>query len=77
MRRGLHSCRWASRDPPALLLSGLLGAAQRPLLDSVRFASKKAGGSSKNLGGKSPGRRFGFKKQDGNDHYSHVFLITC
>ncbi|KAM6951857.1 large ribosomal subunit protein bL27m [Aplochiton taeniatus] len=35
-------------------------------MDSIRFASKKAGGSSKNLGGKSPGRRYGFKKQDGN-----------
>lgn len=39
------------------------------LLDSVRFASKKAGGSSKNLGGKSPGKRYGFKKQDGINHF--------
>ncbi|KAJ0016394.1 hypothetical protein NQD34_014684 [Periophthalmus magnuspinnatus] len=46
--------------------TGLLLPSQCLLLDSVRFASKKAGGSSKNLGGKSPGRRYGFKKQDGN-----------
>uniref|UniRef100_A0AAQ4P328 small monomeric GTPase n=1 Tax=Gasterosteus aculeatus aculeatus TaxID=481459 RepID=A0AAQ4P328_GASAC len=44
--------------------AGLLGPGQAALLDSVRSASKKAGGSSKNLGGKSPGRRHGFKKQD-------------
>ncbi|KAM6899069.1 large ribosomal subunit protein bL27m [Lycodopsis pacificus] len=46
--------------------AGLLVPGQTSLLDSVRFASKKAGGSSKNVGGKSPGRRYGFKKQDGN-----------
>lgn len=50
-----------------LLVSGLLGPGQAALLDSVRSASKKAGGSSKNLGGKSPGRRHGFKKQDGKN----------
>lgn len=49
-----------------LLVSGLLVPAQSSVLDSVRCASKKAGGSSKNLGGKSPGQRYGFKKQDGN-----------
>lgn len=48
---------------------------QYSLLDSVRFASKKAGGSSKNLGGKSPGRRFGFKKQDG--HFVHAGNILA
>uniref|UniRef100_A0A8C6M6K8 Uncharacterized protein n=1 Tax=Nothobranchius furzeri TaxID=105023 RepID=A0A8C6M6K8_NOTFU len=31
-------------------------------LASVRFASKKSGGSTKNTGGNSPGRRYGFKK---------------
>ncbi|XP_030257093.1 large ribosomal subunit protein bL27m [Sparus aurata] len=46
--------------------AGLLVPGQSSLLESVRFASKKSGGSSKNLGGKSPGRRYGFKKQDGN-----------
>lgn len=45
---------------------GLWGSGQSSLLVSVRFASKKAGGSTKNVGGKSPGRRYGFKKQDGN-----------
>ncbi|KAM9336278.1 large ribosomal subunit protein bL27m [Symphorus nematophorus] len=46
--------------------AGLLVPGQSSLIDSVRSASKKAGGSTKNLGGKSPGRRYGFKKQDGN-----------
>ncbi|KAK7919098.1 hypothetical protein WMY93_010382 [Mugilogobius chulae] len=46
------------------------------LLDWVRFASKKAGGSSKNLGGKSPGRRYGFKKQDGNFVHAGNILAT-
>lgn len=32
---------------------------------AVRFASKKSGGSSKNRGGKSPGKRYGFKKTEG------------
>ena len=50
-----------------LLLAGVLVPGQTSLIDSVRFASKKAGGSSKNVGGKSPGRRYGFKKQDGNN----------
>lgn len=52
-------------DLQRLLVSGVLMPGQLFLLDSVRFASKKAGGSSKNVGGKSPGRRYGFKKQDG------------
>ncbi|XP_004446620.1 large ribosomal subunit protein bL27m isoform X2 [Dasypus novemcinctus] len=37
---------------------------------TVRYASKKTGGSSKNLGGKSPGKRFGIKKMEG--HYVHA-----
>ncbi|KFO34960.1 39S ribosomal protein L27, mitochondrial [Fukomys damarensis] len=37
---------------------------------AVRCASKKTGGSSKNLGGKSPGKRFGIKKMEG--HYVHA-----
>lgn len=49
-----------------LSVLGLSVPAQSCFLNSVRFASKKAGGSSKNLGGKSPGRRYGVKKQDGN-----------
>ncbi|KAI4900306.1 hypothetical protein NFI96_010577 [Prochilodus magdalenae] len=45
--------------------AGILTSCQTPaVLVSTRFASKKSGGSSKNLGGKSPGRRYGFKKQD-------------
>lgn len=56
------------------LISGLLVPGQLSLLDSVRFASKKAGGSSKNLGGKSPGRRYGFKKQDGSSKQLYPYL---
>ncbi|XP_020788963.2 39S ribosomal protein L27, mitochondrial [Boleophthalmus pectinirostris] len=56
--------------------AGLLLPGQSLLLDSVRFASKKAGGSSKNLGGKSPGRRYGFKKQDGNFVRAGYILAT-
>ncbi|KAK9530810.1 hypothetical protein VZT92_012291 [Zoarces viviparus] len=56
--------------------AGLLVPGQTSLLDSVRFASKKAGGSSKNVGGKSPGRRYGFKKQDGNYVHAGNILAT-
>lgn len=42
----------------------LLGPPQAASL-AVRYASKKTGGSSKNLGGKSPGKRFGLKKMEG------------
>uniref|UniRef100_A0A2K5ZDP7 Mitochondrial ribosomal protein L27 n=1 Tax=Mandrillus leucophaeus TaxID=9568 RepID=A0A2K5ZDP7_MANLE len=37
---------------------------------AVRYASKKTGGSSKSLGGKSSGRRLGIKKMEG--HYVHA-----
>ncbi|XP_069544022.1 large ribosomal subunit protein bL27m isoform X1 [Brachyistius frenatus] len=60
----------------SLLVSGLLTPAQSSLLVSLRFASKKAGGSSKNVGGKSPGRRYGFKKQDGNFVHAGNILAT-
>ncbi|XP_035527719.1 39S ribosomal protein L27, mitochondrial [Morone saxatilis] len=56
--------------------AGLLVPAQCALLDSVRFASKKSGGSSKNLGGRSAGRRYGFKKQDGNFVHAGNILAT-
>uniref|UniRef100_A0A3B3DTP4 Large ribosomal subunit protein bL27m n=1 Tax=Oryzias melastigma TaxID=30732 RepID=A0A3B3DTP4_ORYME len=56
--------------------AGLLIPAQSSLLDLLRFASKKAGGSSKNVGGKSPGRRYGFKKQDGNFVHAGNILAT-
>ncbi|XP_060242891.1 large ribosomal subunit protein bL27m isoform X2 [Meriones unguiculatus] len=41
-----------------------------PAALAIRYASKKTGGSSKNLGGRSPGKRFGIKKMDG--HYVHA-----
>ncbi|CAJ1080536.1 S ribosomal protein L27%2C mitochondrial [Xyrichtys novacula] len=56
--------------------TGLLVPGQPALLDWVRFASKKSGGSSKNVGGKSPGRRYGFKKQDGNFVHAGNILAT-
>uniref|UniRef100_H0XXX2 Large ribosomal subunit protein bL27m n=1 Tax=Otolemur garnettii TaxID=30611 RepID=H0XXX2_OTOGA len=37
---------------------------------AIRNAYKKTGGSSKNLGGKSSGKRFGIKKMEG--HYVHA-----
>uniref|UniRef100_UPI00398E5EA5 large ribosomal subunit protein bL27m n=1 Tax=Pristiophorus japonicus TaxID=55135 RepID=UPI00398E5EA5 len=43
---------------------------------TVRYASKKAGGSSKNLGGKSPGRRYGWKKGDGDFVHTGNILAT-
>ncbi|XP_053309314.1 39S ribosomal protein L27, mitochondrial [Spea bombifrons] len=42
----------------------------------TRGASKKAGGSSKNHGGKSPGRRYGFKKLDGDFVHAGNILAT-
>nr|XP_019938451.1 PREDICTED: 39S ribosomal protein L27, mitochondrial [Paralichthys olivaceus]XP_019938452.1 PREDICTED: 39S ribosomal protein L27, mitochondrial [Paralichthys olivaceus] len=56
--------------------AGLLAPHQSFLLESVRFASKKSGGSCKNVGGKSPGRRYGFKKQDGNPVHAGNILAT-
>nr|XP_046233621.1 39S ribosomal protein L27, mitochondrial [Scatophagus argus] len=57
-------------------VSGLLVPGQSSLLDSVRFASKKAGGSCRNQGGRKPGRRYGFKKQDGNFVHAGNILAT-
>ncbi|KAG9268070.1 39S ribosomal protein L27, mitochondrial [Astyanax mexicanus] len=42
----------------------------------TRLASKKAGGSSKNLGGKSPGRRYGFKQHEGDFVHAGYILAT-
>ncbi|KAL6475566.1 hypothetical protein MHYP_G00166060 [Metynnis hypsauchen] len=56
---------------------GLLTSYQTPaVVVSTRCASKKAGGSSKNLGGKSPGRRYGFKKQEGDFVHAGNILAT-
>ncbi|KAK6478422.1 39S ribosomal protein L27 [Huso huso] len=54
--------------------AGLLSL--QPTAGPVRYASKKAGGSTKNLGGKSPGRRYGFKKTDGNFVHAGNVLAT-
>lgn len=42
----------------------------------ARGASKKAGTSSKNLGGKSAGKRYGFKKLDGEFVHAGNILAT-
>ncbi|XP_037102614.1 39S ribosomal protein L27, mitochondrial isoform X2 [Syngnathus acus] len=57
-------------------IAGLLDPGQFFLLSSLRFASKKAGGSSKNHGGKSAGKRYGLKKQDGNFVHAGNILAT-
>ncbi|XP_018090792.1 39S ribosomal protein L27, mitochondrial [Xenopus laevis] len=63
----LSLCRCVSRGfvapPPVSLLV-------------AREASKKAGGSSKNKGGKSPGRRYGYKKLDGDFVHAGNILAT-
>lgn len=64
------------KNSSVLLVIGLFVSSPVCMLDSVRFASKKSGGSSKNLGGKSPGRRYGFKKQDGNVYTRCLLTIS-
>ncbi|KAM7382196.1 hypothetical protein PAMA_012859 [Pampus argenteus] len=56
--------------------AGLLVPGQSCLLESVRFASKKSGTACKSKGGKSPGHRYGFKKQDGNFVHAGNILAT-
>uniref|UniRef100_A0A8B9NR43 Ribosomal protein L27 n=1 Tax=Apteryx owenii TaxID=8824 RepID=A0A8B9NR43_APTOW len=51
-------------------------SAPRTSLVAVRCASKKAGGSSKNLGGRSPGKRYGAKKVDGTFVHAGNILAT-
>ncbi|XP_061564657.1 39S ribosomal protein L27, mitochondrial [Cololabis saira] len=58
------------------LRAGLLVPSKSVLTDSVRFASKKAGGSSKNLGGKSAGRRYGLKKSESDFVHAGNILAT-
>ncbi|NXF05723.1 RM27 protein, partial [Smithornis capensis] len=43
---------------------------------AVRWASKKAGGSTKNLGGRSPGKRYGVKKGEGAFVHAGNILAT-
>ncbi|XP_018617244.1 large ribosomal subunit protein bL27m [Scleropages formosus] len=49
---------------------------QSQLAVFARFASKKAGGSSKNYGSGSPGRRYGYKRMDGNFVHAGNILAT-
>ncbi|KAM6163614.1 large ribosomal subunit protein bL27m [Rhynchocyon petersi] len=55
-------------------VAALLSPPQATAL-AVRYASKKTGGSSKNLGGKSPGKHYGIKKMEG--HYVHAGNIIA
>ncbi|XP_061232830.1 large ribosomal subunit protein bL27m isoform X1 [Neopsephotus bourkii] len=48
----------------------------QPSLVAIRCASKKTGGSSKNLGGRSPGKRYGFKKTEGAFVHAGNILAT-
>ncbi|NWI58564.1 RM27 protein, partial [Calyptomena viridis] len=43
---------------------------------AVRWASKKTAGSSKNLGGRSPGKRYGVKKVEGAFVHAGNILAT-
>uniref|UniRef100_A0AC11DWU0 Mitochondrial ribosomal protein L27 n=1 Tax=Ovis aries TaxID=9940 RepID=A0AC11DWU0_SHEEP len=69
---------WRTRTSVTALLSPPQAAAL-----AVRYASKKTGGSSKNLGGKSPGKRFGIKKMEVHlwtsllGHYVHAGNILA
>ncbi|NXX71253.1 RM27 protein, partial [Spizella passerina] len=47
-----------------------------PSLVAVRWASKKSGGSSKNLGGRSPGKRYGFKKVEGSLSFLMLLILS-
>ncbi|XP_026523011.1 39S ribosomal protein L27, mitochondrial [Notechis scutatus] len=70
----------------AALLGGLVAlgsAAGRQLLPVptfsatvVRFASKKSGGSTRNRGGNRTGKRYGFKKFDGQFVHAGNILAT-
>ncbi|KAG8507852.1 39S ribosomal protein L27, mitochondrial, partial [Galemys pyrenaicus] len=55
-------------------IAALLNPPQATAL-AVRYASKKTGGSSKNLGGKSRGKCYGIKKMEG--HYVHAGNIIA
>ncbi|XP_068118059.1 large ribosomal subunit protein bL27m [Hyperolius riggenbachi] len=46
------------------------------MLILARGASKKAGSSSKNLGGNSPGRRYGIKRYEGDFVHAGNILAT-
>ncbi|XP_073540179.1 large ribosomal subunit protein bL27m isoform X2 [Phyllobates terribilis] len=69
-------------DSPVAIMSVVCGAARLLVSPTpatwilARGASKKAGTSSKNLGGKSPGRRYGFKKLDGDFVHAGNILAT-
>lgn len=52
-----------------VLSPNLVLSTRHTSLVAVRWASKKSGGSSKNLGGRSPGKRYGFKKVEGTSEY--------
>ncbi|KAM9002695.1 39S ribosomal protein L27, mitochondrial [Antechinus flavipes] len=62
----------AQKTGPVLARGAVTAGLSPPqvMVASVRYASKKTGGSSKNLGGKSPGKHYGIKKLEGQ--YVHA-----
>uniref|UniRef100_A0A8C8R613 Large ribosomal subunit protein bL27m n=1 Tax=Pelusios castaneus TaxID=367368 RepID=A0A8C8R613_9SAUR len=60
----ITACLYLDALPRDLLLHLVLAAAQVSAV-VLRYASKKTGGSTKNLGGRSPGKRYGYKKTEG------------
>ncbi|XP_023700889.1 large ribosomal subunit protein bL27m [Paramormyrops kingsleyae] len=56
--------------------AGVFAPCYSPLAVFARFASKKSGGSSKNYGSGSPGRRYGYKKMDGSFVHAGNILAT-
>nr|XP_033817890.1 39S ribosomal protein L27, mitochondrial isoform X2 [Geotrypetes seraphini] len=68
----LRSVATALRLPVCL---GVLAPFQLSTIPT-RCASKKSGGSSKNHGGKSPGKYYGYKRIDGNFVHAGTILAT-
>ncbi|XP_055581278.1 39S ribosomal protein L27, mitochondrial isoform X1 [Falco cherrug] len=67
----LCECGGISRFTPPRVLT-----TPQTSLVVIRCASKKTGGSYKNLGGRSPGKRYGFKKVDGAFVHAGNILAT-
>lgn len=60
-----------------VLAPNLVLSVPQTSLAAVRCASKKSGGSSKNLGGRSPGKRYGVKKVEGRlARYSALMRVS-
>nr|XP_060635538.1 large ribosomal subunit protein bL27m-like [Anolis sagrei ordinatus] len=67
---------WLSFLPSGPAAGGQLWAVSPLAAVAVRFASKKSGSSSKNHGGRSLGKCYGFKKMDGQFVHAGNILAT-